>query len=418
MTREGIGKNIPALELSPAEERAVHDEAWALIHHTLEAEDAFNRGGGRIDPKVWKQVTENDSLRVYKHRRPRKGTSHAGSDYGRDTFHTDLITPPELLSLRAHDAVSKSSWRTSVSDAAVSTSSSEGSLIDDTLVPELLSVGYIEGDVNDLNHGAYDGDDLTWKVRSAYLRDKLADARFLARIETPTYDEPFRFLGIKWFTTEYPPVVGQFISQRDTLVIEAIGTSVDHHGFPYSYYLLHDFMHPSIPEVTAPDVVRIRFSFCWISRQVRPDRIGVYSRGRVDIGGDLMKSVGLTLAGISIASTANSVETSYNKKLVWLMEQEQEQRRLTQNRQIPGPVPACHSCRKQPSGLLSRGLINCQVCGHHFCSKCSVSKKLVVDVTAPELSLRSLPFCFGCVLKAKQLSAVEVARATIIKNPK
>ncbi|TMW61401.1 hypothetical protein Poli38472_012592 [Pythium oligandrum] len=416
MTQEAVGHKLPALKLSPDEERAVHDEVWEIIYHTLECEDAFNRNGGRVDPKTWKHITTNDNLRVYKHRK-KHGQPSQSSEYSRETFNTDCITAPELLSTRDVN-VSSGNWRiSSISDGAASGSSgtSESSLGDDSTVPELLCVGYIEGDVNDMNYGAYDGDDLAWKIRSAYMKDKLAAARFLARIETPTDEEPFRFLGIKWFMGDYPALVSSFISKRDTLVIEAIGTATDHRGMPYSYYVLHDFKHPKVPEAVAPDIIRIRFSFCFISRQVRPDRIGVYSKGRVDVGGDLLTSVGLMITGISVASTANAVETSYNKKLVWMMERQREQRLQIQNSQTP--AQACHSCQKQAGGLLARGLIDCEACGHAFCSKCSVIKKLVVDTRAKELSLRSLPFCFGCVLKAKQLSPLEVARATIVQRP-
>ncbi|TMW61402.1 hypothetical protein Poli38472_012593 [Pythium oligandrum] len=412
MAQEDGDQKRAVLELSPAEERAVHDEVWDVIYHTLECEDAFNRNGASVDRKTWKQVRANDNLRVYKHRKQPTQNSFESS---RETFSTDCIAAPELLSPQDVN-ISSGQWRMSLfSNISGSSGTSESSVGEDPTAPELLCVGYVEGDVNDLTYGAYDGDDVAWRIRSTYLRDKLADARFLARIETPTDEEPFRFLGVKWFAIEYPPVVGSFIAKRDTLVIEATGTAVDQRGMPYSYYALQDFKHPILPEKTAPNVVRIHSSFCFISRQVTPERIAVYARGRMDVGGDLMKSVGLAIASISIASTANAVETSYNKKLVWLMAQQETQRRLTLASPIPGPVPACDSCLKPGGGILARGLTNCQVCGHIFCSKCSVTKKLVVDVT--EGSLRPLTFCFGCVLEAKQLSPVQVARATLVKNP-
>ncbi|TMW61403.1 hypothetical protein Poli38472_012594 [Pythium oligandrum] len=402
---------LPQLQLTPEEEQAVKEEVSGLLGRSLAREAEFRRRGGHISKKEWKQVLVNDSFRIYKQRKVPRPTSDPS-----DEVNEGGIKAPELLSMRACNAIDKNAWLTSFSDEEEESTTSSGSNnSDDPQVPALMCAGYLEGTLEDAIFGSYDGDETMWRVRTAYMKDKFADARIIATIDSPTYDQPFRFLGIKWFEMANPAILGTFIHRRDTLVIEAMGIAVDDRGERYGYYLLHDFRHPRLPELTELGIVRNSLSMCYISRQVTPDRVGMYAYGHLDVGGDLLKSVGISIAATSIAATANSVETSFSKKLAYLLSQHECQRRVTLDQ--PALTSSCHSCQRSPSGILSRGLTPCQACRYSFCSKCCVDRKIVYDVSGSEAELHSVPFCFGCVLQAKQLSPIEVARATLIPKP-
>ncbi|TMW61398.1 hypothetical protein Poli38472_012589 [Pythium oligandrum] len=402
-----------SLRLSSEDELAVIQQASAVLHQTLALETEYRRQGAKVDTKEWKKVSTIDDFHVYKQRRRARREADAKSLRG-TVIEEEEIAPPELFSMR--EDLSSKHWRISVDDTLENTaasSSSSGDCGDERRVPRILCAGNVEGTLEDFMYGVYDGDDVAWRVRTAYIKDKFADARILATIHAPTEDDPCRFLGIKWFSTEYPPLVGTFIQKRDVLVIEAMGITKDEHGVPYGYYLMHDFHHPSLPSRTDSGVVRLKFNLCFINRQVSSDRIGQYARGHVDPGGSLPSSVSVAIAAISLASTANSVETAYNKKLSWLMTQQQHTRRSTLS---SAPTSVCASCKKSSMGLLSRGPTNCHVCGLSHCSKCTVERKLVVDIYAPQVTLRALPFCFGCVLRAKQLVPMDLARVTNMKK--
>ncbi|TMW61399.1 hypothetical protein Poli38472_012590 [Pythium oligandrum] len=402
-----------SLELSPGEEQNVIVDVASILHRTLALEAEFRRQGSQVNHKQWKKVNSIDDFHVYKQRKM------ANNDPQRETFVEEDISAPQLMSMREH--LSKRSSEISLfpddlEHTTTSTISSGSSNCDESHVPNIMCSGMVDGRLEDFMYGVYDGDDMAWKVRTAYIKDKFADARILATIRAPTHDDPFRFLGIKWFSTEYPPLVGTFIQKRDVLVMEATGIAKDDNGVPFGYYVMHDFHHPRLPERKDLGVVRIKFNLCFINRQIKPDRIGQYARGHVDFGGELPASMGVSITAISLASTANSVETAYLKKLAWLMTQQQSQRRMTHDRHAPRAPSVCHSCQKSSSGILSRGLTNCHVCSQPFCSKCTVEKKLVVDTIATQLTLKPLSFCFGCVLKAKQLHPVEMARATNVHH--
>ncbi|TMW61377.1 hypothetical protein Poli38472_012568 [Pythium oligandrum] len=397
------------LNLSASEERAIADEAGLVIQRTLTQEAEFRKQGGRINLREWKQVRVEDGLAVYKQRKvPRTGYSSSMTDIDGD----QEVSVPELLSNTAQSAHSGNRWRFASMDLlefATTISSSSGSNSGDSRVPAMLAAGHIEGKLEDAMLGIFDGDEHAWKVRAGLIKDKFDEAQILATIRAPSEDEPFNFLGIKWFSVEYPKVVGSFIQKRDTLVMEALGIGIDENGGKYGYSLLHDFRHPNLPELKELGMLRSKLSMCFIFRQTSPTRVSLYSRGFVDGGGDLPKSIAIAITALSIVSNANAVETAYSRKLAWLVNSQAPQRRIAREEQRQSS--SCRSCDKTPK---LRGLTECHACGFSFCTKCTVHRKVVVG--KHDTSVHSLSFCFGCVLQAKGLSPVEIARVTYVPS--
>ncbi|TMW61404.1 hypothetical protein Poli38472_012595 [Pythium oligandrum] len=393
---------LPKLDLTRGEQEAIQLEARAVIDRALVLEAEFRRRGGAINQKKWKEVMARDNFHVYKRRK--------SSRHGKFVL-DDEIKLPELMSMRAHDDVSRRAWFQSFTNETDSTTSSRESVDDIEAPPIITCAGYVEGKLEDVIYGAYDGNEAEWKLRSAYLKDKLSEARILATIEGPTHEDPCRFLGIKWFSTEYPPGLGVFISKRDSLVIEAIGITTDSQGERHGYLVVHDYYDPRIPELTDYGIIRNKLSVCFLSRQVTPDRVAIYGCAFLDLGGNLPSSVAISIGALTLVSTANTVDASYNKKLVWLMNQQQAQRRMTKDQLALPRVSSCHSCHKIPR---LRGLTPCCACAREFCSACAVERRLVVDAPTDhrDVTWRNLKFCFACILRAKELPAVHVARVT------
>ncbi|TMW61396.1 hypothetical protein Poli38472_012587 [Pythium oligandrum] len=321
-----MARHLPpfgTLKLTREEELAVKQQASAVIQRTLALEIEYRRQGAQVDAKEWKKVSSVDDFYVYKQRRPAHRRPNPPAR--RETACTEDIAAPELFSVRED---STKQWRESVESLsecslARSSSSLSGSSGDEPRVPEILCTGSLEGRLEDFMFGVYDGDDDSWRVRAAYIKDKLEDARILATLERPTQDDPFRFLGIKWFSIEYPPLVGAFIQKRETLVIESMGVASDDQGGQYGYYMMDNFVHSNLPERSEYGMVRNKFKLCFIHRQITPDRIG---------------------------------------------------------------------------------------------DKCIVERKLIVDMHASQLTPRALPFCFACVLRAKQLSSADLMLTSDIKK--
>ncbi|TMW61373.1 hypothetical protein Poli38472_012564 [Pythium oligandrum] len=374
---------LPQLQLTPTEEREILDKTDLMVHNALLLEREFHRQGGRIDGKEWKEITSVDNFYVYRQRRSAQGSSE-----------------------RRRASMSYSSTCTSTEEEDMAATSRNYSPV--------MCAGFLEGTLDDFLFGSFDGDERSWKLRAAYMKDKFADSRIFSKIVRPTPQDPYRFVGVKWFAIEVPAIIDSFLYMRDTFVMESTGMAKDEDGVPYAYFLFHDYNHPQLPELTEFGIIRNRVSICFIARQIAPDRIYIHARGYVNVGGDVIRTVGLAVAGVSLASTANSIEASYGKKLSWLIAKTRDQRRLAQT-QARLHSHACRSCQKGIGKLLSRSSV-CHVCGFSFCSKCTVNRKIVIDVSSIELTSKALSFCYGCVIQAKVYPAREIALDTIVPS--
>ncbi|TMW64061.1 hypothetical protein Poli38472_014178 [Pythium oligandrum] len=335
------------LELTPQEEKAVSAQVSAFLDNTLALEADFRRCGRSVDLNEWKSLRTIDDFHIFRQHEAKNGTG----------------------------------------------------------LPQVLVAGTLEGELEDFMYGVYDGDEFSWRLRSAYINDRFADEKLLATLASPTHEDPFRFLGIKWLATESPVSMGNGIQKRDNLLVEAIGMATDKHGEPYGYYIMDDFAHPSVPPRPDLGIIRFKFSVCCVVRQFSPDRVCVYVRSDVNFGGNMPVEMNMFIASHSLTSLAGTIETSYNKKLAWLIARQQPK-----SHEADETVSECYTCKRKQLEDLGRNLVACPVCRHSFCSMCLVERKLVVDLTARNPTLTVLPFCFACVLEAKQLSPMDVAR--------
>ncbi|TMW61389.1 hypothetical protein Poli38472_012580 [Pythium oligandrum] len=394
------------LKLSPEEQLTVVQEMQAVLAETLHNERIFRNGQASLDKKRWKEVKAKDDFRIYKERNPKSTEATSFSDRDHSVVFSDIMAP-RFVSVRDDPAMStvSSTWTTDSSEVEAGIVHS----IKHPRVPMIVAAGNVEGLLEDVVFGSLAGDEASWRYRATYMKDKIADSKILATIQEPTEDDPYRFLCIKWFARECPPFLSPFIQQRDFLVMEATGLTVDEYGVRHGYYIMHEFHHPSLPELRHLKMQRCKISLGYISRQVRPDKVHIFARGFVDPRGDFPHSLSVQLTAEAMTSTANTVETSYMKKLGWLMVQKQNKRRNQQNPHlIPPTVCSCKKTKKA-------SLLTCQVCANSFCSRCTVQRKLVVDMQSDNVVERSMPFCFGCVLKAKKQPPHPVAVDMVVR---
>ncbi|TMW61361.1 hypothetical protein Poli38472_012552 [Pythium oligandrum] len=277
-------------------------------------------------------------------------------------------------------------------------------------VPMLVGAGHVEGHLEDVAYGLYAGDEVSWQERCSYIKDEYSDARILSTILAPTREDPYRFLGIKWFARQDSSLVfGTLIQDRDFLVVEATGLTRDEHGVPHGYYVLHSITHPQVPEFTDRKILRCDVSLCFISRQVGPNEVHIFTRGFIDPKEALPQSVAVSLATRGISSCVETVDTSHSRKLAWLMKQRQRNRtQLEPQHSEAMSSRTCEVCAKK-FRFLPGNLSFCQVCSQCICSKCTVQHRLVLDATATGATTGVIPFCATCVLQAKQLPPHQVA---------
>ncbi|TMW61417.1 hypothetical protein Poli38472_012608 [Pythium oligandrum] len=412
---------LPQLNLSPAEERWVMDEATAVIAETLQREQRF-MARGRILPKSgWRVIKSKDDFSVFKERSvmrmfnstpPPSGAvllpSERSASAAGAFFVDEIPDDPSIRLSRDHGSMTatRGMWM------YTGRGDNEGIIANmkDHNIPMIKGTGYIEGTINDVLYGSLAADDYSWRFRTFYMKDKLADARILATIRRPTSDRAFEFLGIKWFTKESPRYVGSFVQPRDFIVLEANGTGVDDTGTPFGYHIVHSIRLRGVADLSEIGVTRAKMSLCFIIRQASDNKVHIFGRGFSDPRGDMLESVSVGMTADSMAAPANAVECSYAKKLMWMMRH--QRRHVNKQTQTSITLVQCDSCDRSQTKL-----VTCQVCARVICSRCTVQRKVLVDITMEGvITERSLAFCFGCVVESKKITPGRVARDSYSNN--
>ncbi|KAF4032580.1 hypothetical protein GN244_ATG15512 [Phytophthora infestans] len=238
---------FPPLALSRSEKQAIVNYTEELVAETLMTSEKFIAHHRKLNPERWKYVKTQEQLHVYRSRRRKSSSS---------------LEPPQLL-----DMSSNGSYTSSEASQTKASSSrghshrhdadylTDGSLLEraqSARAPLMVITGKMEGTVEDAAFGALADNEARWRLRDAYIGDEYDDQKILATLKTPTDDDPFRFLGVKWATK----VLGTFISQRDMVYVESTGISRDSNGERVACVLQHSYALDRVPELTEFGVIR------------------------------------------------------------------------------------------------------------------------------------------------------------------
>lgn len=429
---------FPPLELSPQESEALALEAQRMVLETVGEFDDLVANNRKLPHDQWKFIKTKKNLAAY---RTRKGydTSKKRRDGGRAAWSafwspqaphlvsSSIYAREEVLKRVRKEAKALSDSQTAILDYQSSPPPlSNGSYRDhlDSVLgksaleankpphtPVIVVTGMYPGTVEDAALGNLADTEVLWKLRSSFIDDERDDYKILATLLRPTKEDPFRFLGVKWSTKKF----AWLTTQRDILYVESAGVLRDPHTgkITTGYNLLHSVEITRIPELHRFDIIRIKLSICFLTRQYDAHTVELYCRGFSAPGGGMIGSVATSLYADSMMLSADVIACAYAKKLMWLM----QQRRIENVQYTTKTVETathCHSCTKSFKGLsgFMRTSAICRCCRRIVCNKCHVDIKLVVDITASEVTQRSMPFCLQCVLEARKLSSLEIATAT------
>ncbi|KAE9093603.1 hypothetical protein PF005_g19849 [Phytophthora fragariae] len=400
------------VNLSKEKQAALIEEAETVIRQTIAANEEFIAGGATFQDPKWKLVRAKEGLRVYRQRRSANRTTRASTKVQRPS--TPQSQSSSLSFKRRGRTASDMHWAMTTDEEA-SLPAVTGNSIQDRMrglnVSLMVLHGSVEGTLADCMFGTFAPTNQAWMWRSSHLNDRLDDARILATIRGPTRKDPFRFLGIKWFAKEIPAVLSGIVQQRDYLMLEATGLTRDSRGETVGYYLLHSVSLPEVPELSNLGIVRGHLSLCFIDRQNGPGKVEIYCRGFSDPAGEMIDRVNVAITADSLISAAGVIDYAYVKKLMWLMKHKGVSKQPNSG-SFPRPT-RCETCDKSfvKFSLTSAGSgIPCHLCRRVVCGKCSVVKKMTVDVSSTgSVKQCALRFCLGCLLEAKVKSVWELA---------
>ncbi|GMF61833.1 unnamed protein product [Phytophthora fragariaefolia] len=428
---------FPTVRLSKSHQDALVVEAETVVSETIAANEAFRAQGAALNSAKWRLVRVKEGLHVYCRRPTSESAKAADEDRGTEAWppqpHARTWTADRSTRHRGHVGSSKRLEATVVEPLSPSSVAAESSIQEQMRRPGVSLMvlhGIVEGTLDDSMFGAFAATDHAWKWRSSHMNDRLDDARILGTIRGPTRQDPFRFLGIKWFVKEHPAVLTGILQRRDFLILEATGLTQDSKGEKVGYFLMHSVTLRAAPELTEMNIIRGELSFCFILRQSGHGKVNLYCRGFTDPRGNMMERVSVAIAAEALICAAGVVDYANIKKLTWLMKHKTSDMMARQRQSGRDATHSgrCESCNKSftkfaliavAAGTAAAGKgAACQICRRVVCAKCSVVKKMTVDVSnSGAVKQCALRFCLGCLLEAKEQSAWEMALNTFETGP-
>lgn len=360
-----------AVELTCDQELTLMAVANQIVCETLEASEEFEAVDRRVDDHRWKLVKQRENMQIYRVRRQQLRDDERGSFYperpqlysvNEDALraffldewadaHNSATTADADFSSRSPSSSASSSTRELRRTASLYGDRSVLEASKPTRVPLVLGTGVVDGSIEDIAFGALASSDRMWQLRDQENKSVgLMHARILATIHEPTSDDPFRFLGVKWSCRA---ALQPIFRQRDFLSVESSGMAKDANGERVFYYLNHSIELQQVPEFSRRGIIRGKMSLCYIGRPADPQnpssRTSVYCLGFLDGRGMAVVQIAAAVLGAAISSVCTVVETSYAKKLAWLVEYKQR----GENRSLaPSPGSSnCECCSKRIASI-------------------------------------------------------------------
>ncbi|GMF39056.1 unnamed protein product [Phytophthora fragariaefolia] len=411
------------MRLSEDKKQEFTDVTDALVAETLHTYEFYVANGRNLPSSEWKHVKSKEKVRVYRTRRGKLQRLHTQSHDEKDPSRPRLMSEGAVQHHAAHgrpyaydddpvpDVDVSTNTNSSSSDAGSFTLSSDSVLakVKPSSAPLLVSMGQIDGTIDDVAFGALANTKNSWIIRNSYVHsDHFYERKVLATPHGPTEEDPFRAMTVKWGAANF----GALTTRRDLLYVESMGMAFDSDGERIFYYIIHSIELDDFPQLElSHGIVRIHLSMAYIARQITPDTVELFARGFVDARGDMIEGYAVMLMANNVLSSVGIVECSNLKKLGYLM----ALRRRSDASGIDCSSSECGVCSRSLSkfGTLLQSASGCPVCRRVTCSKCSVQKKISVDVTNEDVKQKSFTFCLPCVIEAKELSAWEVATACL-----
>ncbi|KAI9895900.1 hypothetical protein PsorP6_018780 [Peronosclerospora sorghi] len=405
---------FPPIKLPASFQQAIVEETDTVVRETVAASEGFRADGSGFDSKRWKLVRKKDGIMVY--RQSKKFVNRRGCEL-------PILQSSSSSSQEPGSARNRFEGSFDLGTERHTRSSFSSGMGDDTVMERmrphgvtLFAVdGTVDGTVDDFLFGSIAPTDDAWKLRSSHINDRLNDVRLLATLRRPTPQDPYRLIAVKWFAKEIPVLLTGIVHQRDFIIVESSGFTRDSKGERLGYFLMHSVTLPEIPDFSHLGMIRGVMSFCCLSRQDAHGKVNIFSRGFLDPRGDMPRPLAISITADSLICCVSVVDYAYIKKLRWLLKHSRAQK--PSEAEGAQRSSRCEACGKNTNKFLPKASGSgaaCQICHRVVCTKCSVMKKITLDVS-DKGAVQQFPFCFckSCLMKAKELSSRDMALESI-----
>ncbi|KAG3139120.1 hypothetical protein PI126_g16605 [Phytophthora idaei] len=260
-------------------------------------------------------------------------------------------------------------------------------------MPSLMLLGTVVGKLEDFMYAVVAPSTEAMRVKSAIIQDGIVDCKVLHEVVTPTMDDPFNLISVRWSLFSEPDL-------RDHVCLDSTDIATSVSGERIGYHLSHS----------------VGFE------QSTASTVQMYVRGFFDLNDD-KNELGnrATMNGIAShwMSYSRKVECAQVKKPLWAMHKNNNREsilslkddgKLSMVASTPG---LCKICSKSFGFLgTSRKFFN--VCNEQVCSRCSVTK--TVTMLAPNrvsVMEKKRIFCVQCITDVTNTDALRITREEI-----
>lgn len=364
MGRTFVTNPFDELRLTEADAEQLKQLSQSLVLENLANYEALLRGGGKLDEQRWKYHSHVEDMHAYGER-----------------------TQSEL------DKVARKT---------------NGKKLVASELPMVATLGTLAGTLDDVMFGLLNTTLDAMRLKTSYI-DDAHGAAILARLVDPTVERPFDAVHLKWLELDMPLSAASIIHNRDWVYLEATGFATLSNGERVGYDLLHSVHFPVTVEL--PSRVRGRFAMCLMFRQSAPNSVENYSIGTFEAGGELPRFMQVALGAKALLSASQYAYFGQMKKLSWMLERAQIERRVDG---VKRPIGSglkdspCVTCGKKPSRI-GFSWANCRLCSHDLCFSCKVTKKMNFITPDGQLTKRKVPFCAMCISAVTRSNATEAA---------
>ncbi|KAK1940781.1 hypothetical protein P3T76_007487 [Phytophthora citrophthora] len=357
---------FPEIQIAPIDRLELQDLANSIIMSNLDKYNTFVNARKRtVDPLRWKQIKAKERLTVFAER---PETAHSSGA-------TDLT----------------------------------GSGL-----PMILCVGTMEGKLDDVMYGVMSEDLETMRVKASYVED-VSGAAVLDPIVTPTLEDPFQSLIVKWMELDIPFASTSFVKNRDYVYLEGTGFVMSQTGERLGYHLLHSVSFPQTHEL--PNRIRGNVSIIGFWRQSGTNSLEAYATGIFDPCGDMIRMLVVPGMASAFLSSVKYANCGQMRKLSFMLDKAYSDSKM---HGTPNKRNVCVTCSASITGRrlgdFAKSNSSCKLCFGHVCHSCKVVQKLSFVDSDLTLSKRKVTFCPACISEVTSMSALDVARAKMLRG--
>ncbi|OWZ12793.1 hypothetical protein PHMEG_00013989 [Phytophthora megakarya] len=353
-------QSLPPIDVSEQEHQASRQVMQQLLAHTIrEFEFHSYHNSGIVDARRWKPQTARDDIELHRERK----TGVTGNSVFNSVRHCRLDLP--IFS----------------------------STIETLASPTMLLTGYGHGRVEDAMSAVVTESQQDLALGVKFKHQDVADCAIIKTLEPPTQEDPYHYLGYKFFVRK-SPTEGHLFKHRHSVYCEFSGITHSSRGEQLGFHIMHSVELPQFPDLSSYNSIRALQSTRYIYRQKSNNTVEVFMLGNMDISGRIFKPLAKHFKSDMFFGVTRLLELAEVRRLSQMA---QKQRSFGATTAILGTPTSCRVCNRSARNKL----VTCGLCSHGVCKKCTYTKRVFISDNMGILGeFIKVPACRLCVTRA------------------